>query len=238
MDKYLNRFHKKLKKDHKGGLIKVNNIKELEPNAKEYLNKLAKLGYIERVTWGWYWVPDDYQDFFDFLKKDKNFKILSAQSAASFWNYDFVHREIFNIKVDDISFKKALEVFSKSKDWEVEVEYVKNPSELRYIKRGGIFVETREKTIIGCIQRWAFLDAFAVLYTNKNSIRLKELKRRAYWKRIKKSNVRVRQVLDYGAYRFYRLSKEHVFKTRKITIEDEFIKRDIDEAIERVVEFV
>lgn len=237
MKKYLYQYYRKLKKDYKGSLIKVNTAKELEPNAKEYLNKLAKAGYIEHITWGWYWVPDDYQDFFDFLKKDKNFKVLSGQSAASFWDYDFVHREIYILMVEDRSYKKALKIFTKSKGWEVEVNQVKDISEMNYVKRAGMFVETPEETIINCIQRWAFLDAFAVLYINKYRIVLKELYRRAYWKRIARSDVRVRQALKYAAYGFNQSTKEKIFRTRRVTIEDEFIRNSIDEAIEKVIEF-
>ncbi len=237
MSGYLDQFNKKLRKEYKGSLIKVNKIKDIEPNAKEYLNKLAKAEYIERIVWGWYWVPDDYQDFYDFIKKDKNFKILSRQSAASFWNYDFVHREIYNLKVGDRSYKKALETFAKGKGWEVEVDYVGDISDMNYVKRGGIYVETREETIITCVQRWAFLDAFAVLYTNKNRIRLKELYRRAYWKRIARSDVRVKQALEYGTYKFYQSMGEKIFRTRRTTIKGEFIRNNIDEAIGRVVEF-
>lgn len=237
MIKYLDRFNTKLKKEFKGSLVKVDKVRDIEPNAKEYLNKLAKAGYIQSVVWGWYWVPDNYKDFYDFLKKDKNFKILSAQSAASFWDYDFIHREIYNIKVDDKSFKSALEAFAKIKDWKIAVEYVDDPDKLRYIKRGGIYIETREETIIECIQKWAFLDAFAVLYTNRNRIILKELKRRAYWNRISKSRIRVRQAIDYGSYKLFKLLGDSKFKTREISIDDEFIKNDIDEAIDRVVEF-
>lgn len=237
MNKYLTQFDRKLKKEYRGSLVKVNTIKDLEPNAKEYLNKLAKAGYIDRVTWGWYWIPDEYKDFFDFLKKDKNFKVLSGQSAASFWDYDFVHREIYSLKVVDRSYKKALEIFVKSKGWEVEVNHVKDISKLNYVKRAGIFVETPEETIINCIQRWAFLDAFAVLYTNKYRIGLKELYRRAYWKRIARSDVRVRQALKYATYRFNQSAGKKIFRTRRATIEDEFIRNNIDEAIEKVVEF-
>lgn len=237
MKKYLDRFYRKLNKDYKGSLIKVNMVKELEPNAKEYLNKLAKAGYIEHITWGWYWIPDDYQDFFDFLKKDRNLKVLSGQSAASFWNYDFVHREIYSLKVKDRSYKKALEIFTKSKGWEVEVNQVKDISELKYVTRAGIFVETPEETIINCIKRWAFLDAFAVLYTYKHRIVLKELYSRAYWKRIARSDVRVRQALKYATYRFNQSAEEKIFRTKRVTIEDEFIRNSIDEAVEKVIEF-
>ncbi|MFQ6128801.1 MAG: hypothetical protein ACE5QW_07870 [Thermoplasmata archaeon] len=234
---YLDRFYKKLKKDLKGSLVKVAKIKELEPNAKEYLNKLAKAGRIEHVSWGWYWVPDNYRDIFDFLRKDKNFKMLSSQSAASFWNYDFIHREIYNIKVYDRSYGKALEVFARSRGWNVEVEYVENTSEIKYVRRGGIYVEAIDENIIDCLQRWAFTDAFAVFFVNKERIKSRELSKRAYWKRIARSDVRVRQALAYGAHRFNQSLGRVVFSTRKTTIKDEFVRRGVDEAVQKVVEF-
>jgi hypothetical protein len=213
-------------------------IKEIEPNAKEYLNSLAKNGIIERVTWGWYWVPDEYMDFFDFLKKDKNFKVLSGQSAASFWNHDFIHRDIYSIKVVDKSFEKALKIFAKNRDWEVNIEYTEDISEVDYIKREGFYIETPVETIVDCIHRSAFADAFAVLFMIRKRVKIKEFYERIYWKRIARSDIRVRQVLEYGRYRFYQLLKDPAFKTRKMTIKDKFIRRDIDEAVERVVEFV
>lgn len=68
-------------------MVKVEDIKN-EPNAREYLNKLAKAGLVERVRWGWYWIPDKIKDPWDFFEKDKGFKIISHQTAASLWNSD------------------------------------------------------------------------------------------------------------------------------------------------------
>lgn len=218
-------------------MVKVGDINNMEPNAKEYLNNLAKEGLIERVIWGWYWVPDELEDFYDFLKKDRHFAVLSSQSAASFWNYDFIHRDIFNIKVVNRSFGKALKAFSENRDWIVEIEYIKNFSDVRYIKRGGLYVETLEEAIINCIQRWAFIDAFAVLFVNRTRIRINELNKVAYWMRLARTDIRVRQVLDYGVKRLNELLGEPIFKTRMITIEDDFVRNNVNDAIEKVVEF-
>lgn len=218
-------------------MIKVSDIKNKEPNAKEYLNNLAKEGLIERVIWGWYWVPDKLDDFYDFLKKERHFAVLSSQSAASFWNYDFIHRDTFSIKVVNRSFGKALKVFCENRGWIVEIEYIKNFSDARYIKRGGIYVETFEEAIINCIQKWAFTDAFSVLFVNRTRVRINELNKGAYWLRLSGTDIRVRQVLDYGAMRLNELLEEPIFKTRMITIEDNFVRNNVNEAIERVVEF-
>ncbi|UCE75195.1 MAG: hypothetical protein JSV56_05700, partial [Methanomassiliicoccales archaeon] len=100
MTDYLTKFNNKLKRKWKGSLVKVKNIKHMEPNAKKYLNNLAKAKLIKNITWGWYWIPSNPKDFFDFLRQDKNFKIISSQTAASFWNYDFIHRDMYTIKVN------------------------------------------------------------------------------------------------------------------------------------------
>ena len=76
MVEYLQRFYERLRKEYAGSLVKVENIKPMEPNAKEYLNKLAKAGLIEKVRWGWYWVPDKIRDPLDFFEKDKGFKMV------------------------------------------------------------------------------------------------------------------------------------------------------------------
>ena len=109
MTDYLTIFYKKLRRKYKGSLVKVENIKPMEPNAKKYLNNLAKANLIKNITWGWYWIPSKTKDFFDFLRQDKNFKIVSTQTAASFWNYDFVHRDAYTIKVRSRSYGKAVE---------------------------------------------------------------------------------------------------------------------------------
>jgi hypothetical protein len=236
MQAYLNRFHEKLKQRYQGSLVRVKTVKEVEPNAKEYTNKLAKAGLIERGKWGWYWIPDEVKDVWDFLKKDRNFKVASAQTAASFWNYDFVHRDILVLKVKDRSYGKALEAFAKRKGWNIQIDYVKEPSEARYIKIGKLLVEDAESTIIECVQNWAFTDGFAVLYSNRGKIKLKQLSKRGYWKRISGTDVRVRQALEYGCRRANEMTGEYLFPVKEARLDDEFLRREIDEAVERVVE--
>ena len=70
MQGYLEKFYKSLA-GWKGSLVKVEYIQQT--NAKEYLNKLARAGLVERVTWGWYWIPGKAEDFWAFLGRDKNF---------------------------------------------------------------------------------------------------------------------------------------------------------------------
>jgi len=235
VSEYLQRFHEELAGKWKGSLVKVNAAKKIEANAKEYLSKLAKAGYVERVTWGWYWVPDEVKDVWDFLQTDRNFKMLAAQSAASFWNKDFIHREIIILKVDDSSYAKALKDFGSKRGWNFVLEYV-DPSKIRCKKFGNLCVEEIEDSIIDCVQNWAFIDAFATLYSNKERISFKQLLQRAYWKRISKTNIRARQALEYGCHLINKSLRKEVFPVRGPRLGDLYVKREIDEAIERVVE--
>ncbi len=234
MPKYLQEFNKRLK-PFKGSLVRVKSVKEIEPNAKEYLNKASKEGGIERIKWGWYWVPTEIESVWDFLAKDKNFKVVSAQTAASFWNSDFVHRDIYVLKVKDKSYGKALKTFAKKKGWKIEVEYSKDPSKLKYRKVGNLLVEDMEENVIACLQNWAFTDAFATLYENKDKINLNRLYKESYWKRISKTNIRAKQALEYGFHQLEELGGVK-FPHRETKLEDDFVRREIDEAIEKVVE--
>jgi predicted transcriptional regulator of viral defense system len=233
MPRYLKEFNEKLK-DLEGSLVKVKSVKNIAPNAKEYLNKLAAEGYIKRVKWGWYWIPTEITDVWNFLEKDKNFKVVSGQTAASFWNNDFVHRDIYVLKVKDKSYGKALEEFGKKKRWNFKVEYSKDASKIKYTKIGNLLVEDMEENIIECLQNWAFSDAFATLYENRDKINLERLYRESYWKRISKTNVRAKQALEYGFHHLEELGGAK-FPHRETKFEDNFVKREIDEAIEKVV---
>jgi predicted transcriptional regulator of viral defense system len=233
MPEYLKEFNAKLK-DLEGSLVRVKSVKNIAPNAKEYLNKLAAEGYIKRVKWGWYWIPTEITDVWNFLEKDKNFKVVSGQTAASFWNNDFVHRDIYVLKVKDKSYGKALEEFGKKKCWNFKVEYSKDASKIKYTKIGNLLVEDMEETIIECLQNWAFSDAFATLYENRDKINVERLYRESYWKRISKTNVRAKQALEYGFHQLEELGGAE-FPHRETKLADNFVKREIDEAIEKVV---
>ena len=234
MPDHLEEFHEKLR-DLEGSLVRVKSIKGIEPNAKEYLNKLSKEGSVERVKWGWYWVPTEIKDMWDFLGKDKNFKVISAQTAASFWNNDFVHRDIYVLKVKDKSYGKALKEFAKKRGWNIEVQYLKDPSKIEYIKIGNLFVEDIEYNVIECLQNWAFTDAFATLYENKDRINLDRLYKESYWKRISKTDVRVKQALEYGFHQMGELNDVEI-PHKEPRFKDNFVKREINEAVEKVVE--
>ena len=235
MPKYLEAFNRKLKKRWRGSLTKVEYIKDIEPNAREYMHNLARAGYIEHIKHGWYWVPDDIDDFFDFLRTDKNFKVVSAQTAASFWNNDFVHRNVYTIKVKDESYGKALESFAEKRGWLIEIKIIKK--DIPVIKKYGLNIEDIPESIIDCLQAWAFVDAFSVLYLNRNQIKLKELSEKAYWKRLSKTSIRIRQILEYGSEKMNELAEEELCDVRGAKIEDDFVRRELDEAIEKVVAF-
>jgi hypothetical protein len=86
-----------------------------------------------------------------------------------------------------------------------------------------------------CMQKWAFADAFATLYENKDRINLDRLYKESYWKRISKTNVRAKQALEYGLHQLGELSGVE-FRHREAKLEDTFVRREIDEAIEKVAE--
>ena len=229
---YLQDFYKALKSRWAGSLVKVGQLRQ--PHAKEYLNKLAKEGLVERVAWGWYWVPAQVKDVWDFLAKDQNYKVVAAQTAASFWNQDFIHRNVYRIRVRDESYGKALQVFGHARGWEIVTEPLDRQT--KYVKVGRLLVEDMHQSIVGCIQDWAFTDAFAVLYANRHRVKWDELLQEAYWKRVSGTNIRARQVLEYGGSLFNGVSGQRVFKATKPRLEDDFVRREIEEAVGKVVE--
>ncbi len=218
-------------------MVSVHAVEEIEHNAKEYLSKLAKRGSIERVVWGWYWIPDSATDIWQFLREDRNFKVVSSQTAASIWNGDFVHRDVYVLKVTDRSYGRALREFAKKRGWKVELEFVK-PTKVKYRHIDGLLVEDVEESIIGCLRRSAFTDAFATLYANRNRVNAGKLAERAYWTRISGSDVRARQVLEYGYHAANKLEGRKIFPEKTVRLHDEFVKRDVEEAVEKVVELV
>ena len=221
---YLDTFANKLSTIFRSSLIRVSDAIKLDRNAKKYLSQLAKAGRIEKVAWGWYCVPDSANDFFKFMATDKNFKVLHKQSAASFWNGDFVHREQFSVAVRDKSFAPALLAFTKTRGWNVSVE-VRQFKPSQYVTIDGLHVEALEDTIIDCLKSWAFADAFSSLQLNRKRVSQRKLSLH-YWERIPRSNVRVGQILQYES------STE-----RKLSIADDFLRRQVEEAAERVSEF-
>ena len=232
---YLDQFLRALRSQWKGSLVRVSEAEESETNAKKYLNQLAKRGDVERVTWGWYWIPATYKDFFDFLAKDRHFKVLHKQTAAAFWNGDFVHRDQFRVAVSDKSYRRALEAFTQSRGWNTEVETRQfEPSDYR--KSGRLYVEALEDTIVDCVKEWAFTDAFASLYQNYRSIDWDRISKR-YWERAARSDARVGQILKYATNVMNRESGKSIYPTTHARVTDEFVRRQVEEAAEKVVEF-
>src|SRR3989344_4489840 len=236
MKAYLKEFYGTLNK-YEGSLVRVSATKKINKNAKAYLFNLAKQGVIEKAAWGWYYIkPKKEVSRLEFLQHDQNFKAVVSQSAASFWNNDFIHRESLNVVVDDKSFKKALGAFAKKKGWQLTVEYNKDARKLKLEKMKKLSVESPDDAIIECVKNWAFADAIAVLVVNKNKINWQKLTEGSYWTRVSGTNVRVRQAIEYAAYQ---LNTKTVtkFNARKIIIKDNFVKRELDEAVEKVLKF-
>jgi hypothetical protein len=223
MEHYLLDLRRQLKADWAGSLVKVASIKG--PYAKEYLNKLSKMGEIERVSWGWYWVPSKLRGAQEFLRKDKNFKVLADQTAASFWNHDFVHRETLIVKVNEKSYAKALEKFAEKRGWSIHAIYT--DEQPNYVSFNGLRIETMEQSIINCLKSYAFEDAFAAIRVNRHKIKIDEIGRRHYWELLPHSKVRIGPIL---AYSWARMSGGHARR-----IGDDFVRRTVDDALAKVI---
>lgn len=231
---YLDRFHRNLERRWKGSLISVAEAKAIEPNAKKYLSQLAGTNQVDRVTWGWYWLPDEYKDFFDFLAKDHHFKVLQKQSAAALWNGDFIHRDGFTVAVRNSSYARALKTFAKSQGWNVEVE-TRDFEKNQYRRMRGLPVEELEDTIVDCVKEWAFADAFASVRQNKDAVDWVRISRH-YGERIPQSNIRVGQVLKYGTAMMRSRSEDLEQGAHLTGISDDFVRRQVEEAAEQVTE--
>lgn len=225
MDPYLSEFGKRLA-GHGGSLVKVASVRS--PRAKEYMSKLAREGGVVRVAWGWYYVPGRKEptEPLDFLAQDENFKVLTGQTAASVWNGDFIHREAVTLTVDDPSYGKALESFSKKKGWTFAVDYDSGARKIPAKKVGKLLVEEPEAAVVDCLKRWAFVDAVATMTPKMQSAQWKK----PYWTRIPKTEVRIGQALAYVSHRLF----GHDADAR---ISNDYVRRGLDEAIEKVKEF-
>ncbi|MDA2934720.1 hypothetical protein MYX82_10315 [Acidobacteria bacterium AH-259-D05] len=231
---YLDSFLSKLQKNWKGSLVSVSEARQLEKNAKKFLSLLVQEEKVQRVTWGWYWIPFHYKNFFDFLAKDRHFKVLQKQTAASVWNGDFIHRDYYTIAVKDGSYGKALEKFSELQGWNVSVE-TREFEESDYKRIGKLYVQSLEETIIDCLKEWAFADAFSALHENQESVDWQKMTEH-YWERIPRTDVRIGQVLKYGGGIVEQeISDESALKTRA-RITDPFVRRQVEEAAQKVVE--
>ena len=231
---YLDAFNAALRREYSGSLFSVRHACRFHPRAKEYLYRLKNLGYIRRVGWGWYYVPKE-QDVWGFLAEDKNFKVLIKQTAASIWNYDFVHRNVYRLAVKDRGFKRALEAFGRRRGWIFEVEvYDRIPYE--YNQVGKLLVESLESSIVSCIAEWSFLDALAALYFRRDEVDFSKLRAIGRWKRVSGSGMRVWSVIKYGCSLFNERSGKKLFRVRKTSLSSD-IRELVDEAVGRVIEF-
>jgi len=231
---YLDSFNEALRRSYLGSLFSVKHVYRFHPRAKEYLYRLKGLGKVKRVSWGWYYIPKE-QDVWSFLAEDKNFKVLIKQTAASIWNYDFVHRNVYRLAVKDKSYKRALEEFGRSRGWIFEVEvYDEIPYE--YIRLDNLLVESLESSIVSCIAEWSFLDALAALYFRREEIDFNKLKKISRWRRVSRGNIRVWSVIKYACSLFNEKTGEDLFRVRKNSLGGS-IKELVDEAVNRVVEF-
>lgn len=232
---YLESFKTTLKQKLSGSLFSVSDAKQINRRAKEYLHRLSKSGEVQRIHQGWYYIPKK-QDVWEFLAKDKNFKVLIKQTAASIWNYDFIHRNIYRLAVEDQSYKNAVEKFAKDMGWLFEVEYhEKIPYEYRKVDE--LFVESPESCIVSCISEWAFMDAFATLCYKRSEIDFDKLRRLGRWKRISKTHIRVWTAIKYGCKLLNEQLGRSVFKVRATNLEQNYIKELIEEASGRMMEF-
>jgi hypothetical protein len=218
----LEQFYSKLEREWAGSLVKVQSLRHAY--AKEYLHQLVRDGRVERVAWGWYWIPAPLNDAWDFLARDRNPKVVSGQSAASVWNGDFVHRDVIVVSVSDASYAKALKAFGESRGWAFEVEV---SPETPYSMVDGLAVEPVGETVADCMRRWAFTDALAVLHVHPE-IDVRAMTRQHYWRRLPGTDMRIGPVIEYGT------AKLEGRKAR--SLKDGYVQREVDEAVEKVLE--
>lgn len=233
---YLQRFSTALRKRVDGSLFTVRDAAQIDARAKEYLHRLEKLGEVNRVYWGWYYIPEEQRDVWDFLAKDRGFKVVVKQTAASIWNYDFIHRNVYRLAVEDSSYKKALEGFGRKRGWIFEVEYY-NKMPYSYREMDGLFVETPESCLVNCMAEWAFLDAFAILYFRRDEVSFEKVRELARWKRILRTDVRVWDAVRHGFNLFNQQIGKKVFDVRATRLEQEDVRDLVEEAVEKVMEF-
>jgi hypothetical protein len=170
------------------------------------------------------------------LAKDEGFKVIIKQTAASIWNHDFIHRDIFRLAVDDRSYKRALEIFAKRMGWNFEVEFHKRiPYEYKRID--GLLVEDLESCIANCLVEWSFTDAFAALYFRRKEIDFDKLKSVGRWKRVSRTNLRVWTLVKYGCKLFNEHFGREIFKLRAVEIKQDDVRELVSEAVGKVVEF-
>ncbi len=232
---YLQDFKSALKQEWAGSLFTVRSALRMNQRAKEYLHRLNKSGEVTRVHWGWYYLPEK-EDPWEFLVKDKGFKVVIKQSAASVWNYDFIHRDIIHLAVAEQSYKNALEGFAGKMGWDFEVEY-HDKIPYKYVNIDGLLVQTLETCIVDCIADWAFTDAFATLYYRRREVDFQKLRESARWRRVSKTATRAWQIITFGCGLLNKQQRRSVCKIRETASVPNELEELTREAIEKVVEF-
>lgn len=224
----MKRFRDRLRR-YEGSLVRPAWIPG--PHAKHYLAKSAQEAAIEKVVWGWYYVPPRKapETPFDFLAQDRNFKVITGQTAASFWNADFIHRDTVAVTVDHPSYARALGAFFETRGWKADVAVDEKARKIRHRVVNGLRVEEPGRAVVDCMKRWAFVDAVAVLAANPE-LPFRRLAEETSWARIPRTEVRVGQALAYAAHRLFHAG-------RKTRIRNAFVRGELDEAIDRVREF-
>jgi len=232
---HLDKFKTMIETNWPGSLISLKHARELHPRAKEYLYRLSRRNEIKRVVRGWYIIPLDYRDPWDFITRDKGFKVIIKQTAASIWNYDFIHRDVIHLAVKDKAYGRALEALGKMIGWNFEVEYHKViPYEYRKINN--LYIETIESSIVSCIVDWSFIDAFATLYFRRREIDFSKLKTLSKWKRISNTDLRAWTLIKYGCSLLNEHLGRRIFKIKPTEIKQMDIKELVKEAVEKVIE--
>lgn len=228
MERYLEEFRDRLK-PYEGSLFSVAAVRE--PYAKHFLGELAREGAVQRVDWGWYYFPSRRppETPFAFLAQDRNFKIVTGQTAASFWNADFIHREGVTVTVEGRSYGRALESFFKKREWQVDVQVDAGARKIKHRTVEGLKIEEPGRAVVDCMKRWAFVDAVAVLAANPN-LPYKRLAEENAWARIPHTDVRVGQALRYAAHQLFSEGPD-------VRIGNAVVREELDEAIEKVKEF-
>lgn len=228
MQSYLTDFRQALE-PYRGSLVKVAHVDH--SNAKEYMSALAREDAIERVAWGWYYVPvgEPPASALDFLGRDCNFKVVTGQTAASVWNGDFVHRDVVTVTVEDPSYARALEAFCSERGWRVAVEVDEAARQIETQKVGGVLVEERGPAIVDCMKRWAFVDAVATMSVSRD-VPWQRLADEHYFERVSGTDVRVGQAVKYVGHRLFG-------EGRQVHIPDEYVREELDEAVEKVRKF-
>lgn len=143
-------------------------------------------------------------------------------------------RDSFTVAVRNSSYARALKTFAKSQGWNVEVE-TRDFEKNQYRRMRGLPVEELEDTIVDCVKEWAFADAFASVRQNKDAVNWDRISRH-YGERIPQSNIRVGQVLKYGTAMMRSRSGDLEHGAHLARIPDDFVRRQVEEAAERVSE--